>query len=52
MTQIADDPIIRSMERTGYPPWHPINKGGERDYDEEDDFGCEDEYYGNQSESF
>ena len=21
MRQIADDPIIRCMERTGYPPW-------------------------------
>lgn len=51
MIQIADDPIIRSMERTGYPPWYPINKG-ERDYDEEDDFGCEDEFYGNETEGF
>ena len=30
--EIPDDPIIRCMERTGYPPW--FRRGG-REYDEE-----------------
>ena len=33
MKLIGDDPIIRCMERSGYPPW--LNRGGE-DYEERD----------------
>ena len=36
MIQIPDDPIIRCMERTGYPPW--IDPDGEEDDDGEADF--------------
>lgn len=33
MKNIPDDPIIQSMERTGFPPW--MQEGG--DDDERDD---------------
>ena len=35
MVLIPDDPIIRCMERTGYPPW--IRDGGYEDEEQEDD---------------
>jgi hypothetical protein len=47
MTQIPDDPIIRTIERTGYPPWW--------EYPDDDDFdeGSDgDVYYGNTTEDF
>lgn len=43
MRQIRDDPIIRCIERTGYPPWFQNNSsvliGCETEYDflEEDE---------------
>lgn len=49
MKQIPDDPIIRCVERTGYPPWN-------RQDTEQDDFWEEgddgDVFYGNQTEDF
>jgi len=48
MEQIPNDPIIRSIERTGYPPW--MQDGGYEDEDWEDEGG--DIYYGNETESF
>lgn len=45
MKQIPDDPIIRCMERTGYPPWW---KDSDEDWDDDEFFDNEDEiYYGN-----
>lgn len=39
MIQIPDDPIIRCMERTGYPPWFNRATGEENDdIVEEDDY--------------
>ena len=35
MRLIPDDPIIRCIERTGYPPW--IRDEWEEEEDEEDD---------------
>ena len=49
MKQIADDPIVRSMEQTGYPPWVKPNYD---EYEDEEDFGWEDVFYGNQTEYF
>ena len=46
MKQIPDDPIIRCIERTGYPPWW------DDCVDDEEDFGGEDVYYGSETESF
>lgn len=46
MIQIPDDPIIRSIERTGYPPWYFY------DDDDEEEEGESDVYYGNQTEDF
>ena len=40
MIQIADDPIIRCVERTGYPPW--LRPDWEDD--EEDEYSEEDEH--------
>ena len=34
MTEIRDDPIIRCMERTGYPPWF---RRGRDDFEDERD---------------
>jgi hypothetical protein len=31
MYQIPDDPIIRSMESTDYPPWITDNNDGEEE---------------------
>ena len=45
MEQIADDPIIRCIERTGYPPWYG------RDDDEEWE-DSEDVYYGSETGDF
>lgn len=41
MRLIPDDPIIHSMERTGYPPWMQ----GYDEYDEEEDDGEREEDY-------
>ena len=51
MVQINDDPIIRSMEGTGYPPkiryrWWAFSDDEESEEDEED------EYYGNNTENY
>lgn len=38
MIQIPDDPIIRCMERTGYPPWiDPDYEETEEDSEEEEE---------------
>ena len=34
MTLIADDPAVRCMERTGYPPW--MVYGGKNDEEEQE----------------
>ena len=34
MTLIADDPTVRCMERTGYPPW--MVYGGKNDEEEQE----------------
>ena len=46
MRLIADDPIIRTTERTGYPPWlRPDWEDDEEDdYDEEDEYDGENDY--------
>lgn len=46
MIQIPDDPIIRSIERTGYPPWFFYDDDDEEEEEESD------VYYGNQTEDF
>ena len=46
---IPDDPIIRCIERTGYPPWYFY---GDDDNEEEGDEDDGDAYYGNESPSF
>lgn len=33
MREIADDPIVRSLERSGYPPWF---RQGDTDFEERD----------------
>lgn len=48
MKQVQDDPIIRCIERTGYPPWYG-REDYENDYDEGDGG---DVYYGNSTEDF
>lgn len=62
MRLIPDDPIIRSMEATGLPPWQistrsrSYGSGFGDDYEEweeEDDFEGDGEvFYGNDTESF
>jgi hypothetical protein len=37
MRLIPDDPIIRSMERTGYPPWFDDDWGDEDAEEEEEE---------------
>lgn len=37
MVSIPDDPIVRSMERTGYPPWVDDDPYEEDDEDEDED---------------
>lgn len=57
---IHDDPIIRSMERTGLPPWqaHPVKVhspiyGGDDGYEDDEDWEEDgDVFFGNESESF
>ena len=49
MELIPDDPVLRCMERTGYPPWM---QNGLPDYEDdkwEDDV---DVFYGNQTSDF
>ena len=48
MRQIPDDPIVREIERTGWPWWM---QGGSGYYDDEleDD---DDVYYGNETADF
>ena len=49
MKQIPDDPIIRCIERTGYPPWFR----DEIEYDDDDYYEEEDDtYYGNETDYF
>lgn len=44
MTQIPDDPIVRSLLERGYPPWIE---------DDDDDWeGDGDVFYGNSTEDF
>lgn len=50
MRMIPDDPIIRSMENTGYPPWmQDPYKWDEDDWEEGEDG---DVYYGSETASF
>lgn len=35
MQLVRDDPIIRSMQNTGYPPWMKYYEDGEDDEEEE-----------------
>lgn len=56
---IPDDPIVRSMERTGRPPWESTSRriwnafGGYPTADDEwEEDEPEDVYFGNESESF
>lgn len=46
MLNIPDDPIIRCIERTGYPPWYG------RDDDEDEQEVSEGVFYGNATDSF
>lgn len=36
MILIQDDPVIRSMERTGYPPWMRDDEPDEQEEDDEE----------------
>ena len=47
MERIPDDPIIRAMERTGYPTWWDYEY--DVDWEEGDDA---DVYYGNETADF
>ena len=54
MVQINDDPILRTIEATGYPPqrnykYWAFNDGG---YEYEDDWGSDDVYYDNETDSY
>ena len=51
MIQIPDDPIVRCMERTGYPPWFFPYEDDEDDDDDFFDYG-EGTYYGNDTVDF
>ena len=42
MKLIADDPILRCIERSGYPPWL-LGRGAKYDTEPENDAGGEDE---------
>ncbi len=35
--EIPDDPIIRSIERTGYPPWIDPDYSGDESEEDDDD---------------
>ena len=53
MIMIPDDPIVRCIERTGYPPWMKSYSSHWDDYKEDDeDFGESDVFYGNESEGW
>lgn len=39
MILIGDDPIVRSMEQSGYPPWMLPEEAYENDEQEEDEYG-------------
>lgn len=61
MILIPDDPIIRSMERTGYPPWwrepdipdYRFDEFGDLIGDDDEFFDDDDEiFYGNDSTDF
>ena len=43
MWDIPDDPIIRCMERTGYPPWMLRSRDDDDDFDDEEDEEEEDD---------
>lgn len=52
---IPDDPIIRWMERTGYPPWMQESPGRCRwddDFDDWEEDSDGDVFYGNQTSGF
>lgn len=46
MRLIAEDPIIRCMERTGYPPW--LLPGGTEPIEWQDERPCREDEYGKQ----
>ena len=57
MEQVPDDPIVRSIEETGYPPWWYRTKEKWLDIPDyfEDEFDGEEDgdvYYGNESDKF
>lgn len=56
MEQVPDDPIVRCIERTGYPPWWYRTSDRERDipdyFDDEFEDGDGDVYYGNSTDEF
>ena len=39
MLLIADDPIVRSMERWGYPPWLLARGSDNEEYEEDEEDG-------------
>lgn len=45
--RLPDDPIISCIERTGYPPWWDYEC-----YDEWEEDGDSDVYYGNETADF
>lgn len=47
MKQLADDPIVRCMEETGYPPWMRLDWEDDEEWEEDDDV-----FYGNQTDDF
>lgn len=49
MKLIPDDPIIRCIERTGYPPWMQDSGYEDDDWEEESDG---DVFYGNSTPEF
>lgn len=57
MERIPDDPIVRCIEDTGYPPWFYRTKGEWHDIPDyfEDEFDGEEDsdvYYGNSTDEF
>jgi hypothetical protein len=49
MKQIPDDPIVRCIERSGYPPW--MQDGG-YDPDDWEEVSDGDVFYGNSTPDF
>ena len=43
VTEIPDDPIIRCMERTGYPPWYQRKRPQYEDEQADEDACGEDD---------